>query len=101
MSWEIISSEDTPQTSCSNSKTYTDNRREIETCCARTYKSTLKCSDQGKNGWNNGYLTINGKPYCQNWSGNPEEQIYDLDLAGMSIYDTNGFFLPYCKTVIL
>ena len=107
MRWTIYNST-SEEESCSNTKKYNDNSTYIETCCARSFKNTLRCIDGGNNGWEGGYLTINGKMYCTNseWSKNAVENTNHLDLEGtmlMAIYSFEcsiNFIIKICKVEI-
>ena len=42
-------------------------------CCLPPGEYTLKCKDSYGDGWHGGYITIDGKNYCENFSGGRRE----------------------------
>ena len=72
---------------CGNSR-YTTNTKTMQKCCGLTSsENTLKCADSRNNGWKQGYLSIQGKQYCNesSWFDNPSEIIYTVEFAGTYI----------------
>ena len=45
----------------------------IKQCCLPSGTHTLKCKDAWGDGWDGGYLEINGQKYCDNFNSNKHE----------------------------
>ena len=46
----------------------------IKQCCLPSGTHTLKCKDAWGDGWDGGYLEINGQKYCDNFNSNKHEE---------------------------
>ena len=79
MSWTLDNNMKMVQ--CS-STIYTDNTITTTTCCYTTYKNNLRCNAAGGNGWEGGYLTINGEQYCHESEWSSSVKVYELNLEG-------------------
>ena len=50
--------------SCSSNKTYDNHNQYEEECCLPHGKYELSCNDSNGDGWEGGYIQINGTSYC-------------------------------------
>ena len=50
--------------SCSSNKTYDNHNQYEEECCLPYGKYELSCNDSNGDGWEGGYIQINGTSYC-------------------------------------
>ena len=53
---------------CSSSQTYEDNTEYSKTCCVTSGTFSLNCKDSYGDGWEGGYIEIQGSKYCDNFS---------------------------------
>ena len=53
---------------CSNTSPHVNYATADAECCLPPGEYTLTCKDSKGNGWHGGYVTINGKNYCENFS---------------------------------
>merc|ERR1712179_72566 len=52
--------------SCNNERKYDDNQEYTQTCCLPSQAEfAITCKDSYGDGWNGGYLEINGNQYCK------------------------------------
>ena len=58
---------------CSSNQGYADNMEHTEECCLNAGEYTLKCKNAFDDGWNGGFLTIQGTNYCENFNTGSEE----------------------------
>jgi len=61
MSWNVEG------TNCYSDDPYPSHKLITKQCCLMPGEHTLNCIDNFKDGWDGGYLLINGKKYCQNF----------------------------------
>ena len=50
---------------CSNKHVHVSDSTKEDECCLYPGEYTLVCKDSSGNGWHGGYITINGKNYCE------------------------------------
>ena len=60
-------------TSCTSNKTYEDHQVYTEICCLDAGPHTLKCDDSGGDGWQGGFIEIQGTRYCEDFTGHRQE----------------------------
>ena len=53
---------------------YEDDQEHLKVCCLPPGSHILKCTDRAGDGWHGGFLTIDGKRYCEIWRGDGFEQ---------------------------
>ena len=54
-----------------------------EECCLDAGKHTLTCDDSWKDGWHGGFIVIQGKKYCEDFTnGHQQEQDIDIIYSG-------------------
>ena len=51
-----------------------------EECCLDAGTFTLTCDDSYKDGWHGGFITIQGKQYCEDFTDG-HQQAQDIDIA--------------------
>ena len=51
-----------------------------EECCLDAGKYTLTCDDTYKDGWHGGFITIQGKQYCEDFTDG-HQQAQDIEIA--------------------
>ena len=52
---------------CSNKSPHVSHATADADCCLHPGEYTLTCKDSYGDGWHGGYVTINGKNYCENF----------------------------------
>ena len=57
---------------CASKRRYSNGRNYEEECCLAPGNYTLDCNDSWGDGWNGGYLEIDGKKYCDRFIGRKE-----------------------------
>ena len=58
-----------------------------EECCLDAGMYTLTCDDTYKDGWHGGFITIQGKQYCEDFTdGHQQAQDIDIAYSGSDIY---------------
>ena len=67
---------------CSGNQAYGDNMEYTEECCLNAGVYTLKCKDSNNNGWDNGFIDIQGTKYCENFNNGREEAVEVTVVAG-------------------
>ena len=65
---------------CNSNQTYENNQNYSKSCCLDRGKYNLRCLDSGADGWNGGFITIQGKRYCQDFDN--DEFSMDIDIMG-------------------
>ena len=58
--------------SCQSSQDYTDNADFSQECCLPAGTYTLTCKDSYPDGWNGGFMEINGETYCDTFTDDEE-----------------------------
>ena len=71
---------------CPNAQTYESNNVYTQQCCTGAGDFTLSCKDSYGDGWNGGYLEINGVKYCDDFSSGSEKTA-TVTIAG----DSSGY----------
>ena len=61
--------------SCSNGQMFSDDMEYIEVCCLNPGVYTLKCGNSYGDGWNGGWIEIQGIKYCEDFYDGPEKYI--------------------------
>ena len=59
---------------------YKEDQVYTEECCLAAGKYTLTCDDTYKDGWHGGFITIQGKQYCEDFTDG-HQQAQDIDIA--------------------
>ena len=67
---------------CLSNQAYDDNLEYTEECCLDAGVYTLKCKDEFADGWSGGFMDIQGKQYCENFSDGSEEVIQVTIVTG-------------------
>ena len=57
---------------CASNRTYEDMHTYNIPCCLSPGPHTLKCRNNHGHGWNGGFITIQGKKYCGDFSDHSE-----------------------------
>ena len=52
---------------CSNDETYGNYQEYITQCCLPPGNYTLECKDSYGDGWNGGYIEVDGVKYCESY----------------------------------
>ena len=66
---------------------YQANQVYSEECCLDAGKYTLTCDDTYKDGWHGGFIAIQGKQYCEDFTdGHQQAQDIDIAYSGSYIY---------------
>ena len=55
-------------TECVGNGPYKKDNFYEQICCFAAGEYTVSCKDSYGDGWNGGYLEINGQKYCEEWS---------------------------------
>ena len=64
---------------CSANGGYPNNQEFVEHCCLQQGVYNVSCYDCSGDSWGEGaYLDINGKKYCENFTGNSQETKLNL-----------------------
>ena len=81
-SWRL---EGSSRNGCSNNGTYRSYSQSKETCCLKKSSATLRCADSGHNGFEGGYISINGRKFCgdSSWA---DLITYRVETAGTKCY---------------
>ena len=58
---------------CSNTSPHVSHATADAECCLHPGEYTLTCKDSYGDGWHGGYVTIQGKNYCENFSQGSSE----------------------------
>ena len=53
---------------CSNHDFYGDNQEYSSRCCLSHGNHNLECKDAWNDGWNGGYITVDGVKFCENFN---------------------------------
>ena len=53
---------------CSSTAVHANSETYEEECCLPPGEYTLECKDTYGDGWNGGYITINGEDYCKTFT---------------------------------
>ena len=61
ISWKISDT-------CKSAQTYYNNDEYSQTCYLTLEEHTLQCLDSHGDGWNGGYIEIQGKKYCETFT---------------------------------
>ena len=62
---------------------YRENNVYTEECCLDAGKYTLNCDDSYKDGWHGGFIEIQGKQYCEDFTeGHQQSQEIDIVYPG-------------------
>ena len=64
---------------------YSGNGEYFEECCLDAGVYTLKCKDSHGDGWFEGFITIQGKTYCETFIDGPEEAIEVTVITGICL----------------
>ena len=65
---------------CSSSKTYESLKEYSEQCCLTPGTYTLECQDSYGDGWNGGFIEIQGSNYCKGFlDGSSENAIITIE----------------------
>ena len=59
--------------SCQSNGGYGNNAEYTEQCCLTPGNYNLECKDSYGDGWNGGYIEVNGEKYCDSFSSRSEE----------------------------
>ena len=70
---------------CSSVENYYSNTEYIEECCLNTDEFTLKCKDSFGDGWQGGFIEIQGTKYCEDFTAGTEKSI-QIDINASSKY---------------
>ena len=77
ISWQIVDGAGTQV--CAESGFAANNGGDARTCCLPAGAYTLTCLDSYGDGWNSGYLTVNGVSYCTGFSsGSIQEESFEI-----------------------
>ena len=66
---------------CKSTRTYYRDSSYKESCCIVGGMHQLACEDTAGNGWNGGFLEIEGTVYCKDFRIG-HQQTYDIDISG-------------------
>ena len=64
---------------CSSNKTYKNNKVYERECCLEAGEKMISCNDTWGDGWNGGYLEINGEKYCNDSNFIFKEEIITIE----------------------
>ena len=64
--------------SCSSQQTYGPRQVITEKCCQPPGVYNLICKSYSDNGWQGGYLKIDGVKYCDNFTAGPRETVKEI-----------------------
>ena len=71
--------------SCDSKDGYENYKEDTQQCCVKAHdKFVITCKDSYGDGWHGGYLVINGKKYCEDFSTGKEflDELSADDLDG-------------------
>ena len=75
--------------SCENEKSYGDGEIANQECCQAPGTMELECKDSYGDGWNGGYLEINGKEYCKDFDSGTEKK-EQVTITGKNHFGINA-----------
>ena len=69
---------------CSSNQMFDSHMTQTTSCCLTVGNYTLKCMDSGGDGWSGGFITVQGKKYCEHFDTGSEisEEVF-IDFGGM------------------
>ena len=71
---------------CTSAKAYQNSQTYTESCCLDAGSYTLTCDDSYGDGWDGGFIDIQGQRYCEDFtSGHQQENIVDVSYEGKYI----------------
>ena len=71
---------------CTNARAYESRQTYTESCCIDAGSYTLTCYDNFGDGWNGGFIKIQGQRYCEDFtSGHQEQNDVYISYAGKFI----------------
>ena len=59
--------------SCQSNAVYDDNAEYTQRCCLKPGTYNLECRDSAGDGWNGGYIEVNGNKYCDSFTSASDE----------------------------
>ena len=66
---------------------YQNDQVYTEECCLDAGKHTLTCDDTGKDGWRGGFIVIQGKKYCEDFTkGHQQDHDVDITYSGSRLH---------------
>ena len=69
---------------CSSNQMFESHMTQTTSCCLTAGNYTLKCMDSGGDGWSGGFITVQGKKYCEHFdTGNEVSE--EVFVNGMQI----------------
>ena len=72
---------------CTSARGYQNSQTYTESCCLDAGSYKLTCDDSYKDGWHGGFIEIQGKRYCEDFtSGHQQENNVDISYAGKHIF---------------
>ena len=74
---------------CTSNQVYEDSQIYTEECCQLEGDYRLLCKDSYGDGWNGGYLEIDGTQYCTNsdFGSGHEHEIIDVAMPGINVFE--------------
>ena len=84
--------------SCESNGGYGDNGEYMQQCCLIPGSYNLECKDSYGDGWNDGYIEVDGTKHCESFtSGNEETSEIIIQEGGkyfsMFLIDLCGYFI--------
>ena len=61
--------------SCTSEGGYDDDNEYVEQCCLSPGSYNLKCKDSAGDGWQGGYIEVDGAIYCGSFTSGSEDTI--------------------------
>ena len=81
---------------CTSNQVYESRQIYTEECCQLEGDYRLLCKDSYGDGWNGGYLEIDGTQYCTNsdFGSGHEHEIIDVAMPGKYVFE---YFKTICS----
>ena len=73
---------------CKSSQRYASRRTYTMSCCLLKGEHTLTCKDSYGDGWHGGYLEIEGKKYCKDFTAG-REKTAKVHIKGIKMIQVN------------
>ena len=80
--------------SCQSNSGYGDNNEYTQQCCLEPGNYNLECKDSYGDGWNGGYIEVDGKKYCDGFTSGTEE-------TNQIIVQGSGKYYSYFASIVM
>ena len=66
---------------CISAREYQNHHKYAECCCLESGSYQLVCKDRVEDGWDGGFIEIQGKRYCEDFSDGSQQE-HDIEILG-------------------